>query len=291
MDSTPAFLTDALGVVHGKISPEVQGRTRSVFTAVGGGADINVAVWSRKSSLTSAGLGTAVAIRVGVVTASRTVSRALRGFDNSCHIDVTTSLEIAVVIITATVNWSLIGWLVSGSNTSSVVTPCFIGGTSVLSTPNIFAVMLTANKTIVATVSPSNTQIDFVFGPTISNNGITEFDDPILGKVSAGEGNTVGIIGNDGKRIALLGVFTILSDLVKTNELGRERASFIAIVPDFHFELRCTSDMKSSSVYFEGPELRLAKNSPIVSISIFFATVNTNIVWETKKIGKLIGDQ
>jgi len=184
MDSTPAFLTDALGVVHGKISPEVQGRTRSVFTAVGGGADINVAVWSRKSSLTSAGLGTAVAIRVGVVTASRTVSRTLRGFDNSCHIDVTTS-------ITATVNWILIGRLISRSNTSSVVTPCFIGRTSVLSTPNIFAVMLTTNKTIVATVSSSDTQIDFVFGPTISNNGITEFDDPILGKVSAGEGNTV----------------------------------------------------------------------------------------------------
>jgi len=68
------------------------------------------------------------------------------------------------------------------SYTSTVIEPCFVVqvSTKQVATPDKLAIVLTTDEAIVATISSGNTQEQFVLGPTITDDGITELDHPVV---------------------------------------------------------------------------------------------------------------
>lgn len=183
--SPPGSLADALGigVGHGQGATEVSGSTRTVFPAIGVGAEIGLAIWPDNAGLALAGLGPAIAVRVGSVAIPRTIAGALGSLDDSRKriTAIAAFLEIAVFAsgLGIAIDGRLIGGLVSETNTCPVVTPGHVIEIPVAA-PDVFSIVLTANEAVVPTLSSGNAQKQFVLGPAIANHGITELDHPIV---------------------------------------------------------------------------------------------------------------
>jgi hypothetical protein len=159
----PGSLTDALGigVGHGQFATEVAGGTRTVFSAIGVGAEIGLAIWPDKAGLTLAGFRSTIAVRVESLAITRTVAGTLSGFDDSRKRIAAAAafLEIAVVAsgLGIAIDERLIGGLVSGSNTCPVMKPGLVIEIPIAA-PDVFSIVVAADEAVVPTLSSDNAQ-------------------------------------------------------------------------------------------------------------------------------------
>jgi hypothetical protein len=154
-----------------------------VLPAIGNGAEIGLAILPDKASLALAGLSSAIAVRVRIVATPWTVAGALGGFDDSrgsADAAAAAFLEIPVdFALGIAIDGRLIGGLVSGSNTGTVVEPgLFVE--ILAAAPDVFSIVLTADEAVVPTVSSGNAQKEFILGPAIADHGVAELNHPIV---------------------------------------------------------------------------------------------------------------
>jgi hypothetical protein len=136
-----------------------------VFSAIGIGTKVYFAVGTRKSCFALAGLGSAIAIRVGSIASNGTFSGTLGGFDNT-RSDITAAAAASSESAAATgegnaIHGGLIGRLVFGPDTGTVVEPGLVIeiATEKIATPDIFSIVLAIDEAVVATVASGNTQV------------------------------------------------------------------------------------------------------------------------------------
>lgn len=98
---------------------------------------------------------------------------------------------------------------------------------------------------------------------------------------------------DDRHRISLFLGRSVGSDLMEANVLRRIGTSRLTtdatrVVPNVDLELWCTAGVEPSSVNFQSSEFRLAHDAVIVQIPILDTCIDTQIIWESKKIRVLI---
>lgn len=137
-----------------------------MLSAIGVGTKVYLAVWTGKACLALAGLGSAIAIRVGSIASARTFSGTLGCFDNTWS-DITAAAAAASPESSAAtregiaIHGGLIGGLVFGPDTGTVVEPGLVieVATEKIATPDILSIVLAIDEAIVATIASGNTQV------------------------------------------------------------------------------------------------------------------------------------
>jgi len=143
----PGPFADALGVAGRNLPAEVACRASPVLSTTGVGTQIDFAKGASVASFAPTSLGTTIAVRIGCVAVSRTISRTLGGFDGARCVS---AFGIAV-------DDGFVGRLASGTDTGTMIGPGLVIEVSITA-PDEFTVVLAGNETIISTVSACHTQ-------------------------------------------------------------------------------------------------------------------------------------